>query len=139
MATALVFLFQLFITPVVAQISWPQGQLLPSFPSTAQTQDLFILRESSTRWEGEGSSLSHKTGRLESDGWLCQTGIDAADEHMIYGPYDMSIPAGPNVAEFRMKVDNSRRLHEYYLPFTMPTNNQSIELRVYWGVPPIRK
>ncbi|ACU63065.1 GxGYxYP domain-containing protein [Chitinophaga pinensis] len=165
-ATALVLFFQLFITPVVAQISWPQGQLLPSFPSTAQTQDLFILRESSTRWEGEGSSLSHKTGRLESDGWLCQTGIDAADEHMIYGPYDMSIPAGPNVAEFRMKVDNNTANDDpvvdidvrnattgqilasravtrkqfpiagdytsITLPFTMPANNQSIELRVYW-------
>jgi hypothetical protein len=166
LATALLFLCQLFIMPAMAQLSWPSGQLLPSFPATAQTQDLFILRESSTRWEAEGSSLSHKTGRLETDGWLCQTGIDAADEHMIYGPYDMSIPAGPNVAEFRMKVDNNTANDDpvvdidvrnattgqilasravtrrqfpiagdytsITLPFTMPANNQSIELRVYW-------
>ncbi|SHN10252.1 GxGYxYP domain-containing protein [Chitinophaga sp. CF418] len=164
--TALLLLIQLFITPAMAQITWPAGQLLPSFPSTAQTQDLFILRESSSRWEGEGPALSHKTGRLETDGWLCQTGIDAADEHMIYGPYDGSIPAGPNVAEFRMKVDNNtanddpvvdvdvrnatngqilasrtitRRQFSiagdyvnFTLPFTLPANNQSIELRVYW-------
>src|SRR5687767_1220095 len=84
----LLSLFQLFIIPVTAQITWPSGQLLPSFPAPAQTQDLIILRESSSRWEAEGSALGHKTGRLESDGWLCQTGIDAANEHMIYGPYD---------------------------------------------------
>ncbi|PSL23037.1 GxGYxYP domain-containing protein [Chitinophaga ginsengisoli] len=164
--TALLLLIQLFVTPAMAQITWPAGQLLPSFPSTAQTQDLFILRETSTRWEGEGSALSHKTGRLETDGWLCQTGIDAADEHMIYGPYYTGIPAGPNVAEFRMKVDNntanddpvvdvdvrnatngqllaSRTITRkqfsiagdyvnFTLPFTLPADNQSIELRVYW-------
>ncbi|QHS59670.1 GxGYxYP domain-containing protein [Chitinophaga agri] len=166
LATALFIVLHLFVLPVQAQLSWPSGQLLPSFPATAQTQDLFILRESSTRWEGEGASLGHKTGRLETDGWLCQTGIDKADEHMIYGPYDMSIPAGPNVAEFRMKVDNNTANDDpvvdidvrnattgqilasravtrrqfpiagdytsITLPFTMPANNQSIELRVYW-------
>lgn len=165
--TALMLLFQFCVMPAMAQVSWPAGQLLPSFPATAQTQDLFILREgSSFRWEAEGASLSHKTGRLETDGWLCQTGIDAADEHMIYGPYDRSVPAGPNVAEFRMKVDNNTANNDpvvdvdvrnattgamlasmtitrrqftiagdyvnFTLPFTMPANNQQIELRVYW-------
>jgi hypothetical protein len=93
----------------MAQVNWPSGQLLPSFPAPAQTQDLITLREASTntRWEAEGSSLGHKTGRLETDGWLCQTGIDAANDHMIYGPYDASIPAGSHVAEFRMKIDNN--------------------------------
>lgn len=164
---ATVFLFlQLFILPAMAQISWPSGQLLPSFPATAQTQDLFILRETSTRWEAEGPALSHKTGRLETDGWLCQTGIDAADEHMIYGPYYTGIPAGPNVAEYRLKVDNNTANDDpvvdvdvrnatngqilasmtitrkqfpiagdyvnFTLPFTLPANNQSIELRIYW-------
>jgi hypothetical protein len=103
----LLSLLQLIIIPSMAQISWPQSQLLPSFPAPAQTQDLITLRETSTRWEGEGPLLGHKTGRLESDGWLCQTGIDAPNDHMIYGPYDASIPAGPNVAEFRIKVDNN--------------------------------
>lgn len=153
-------------TPAMAQLNWPSGQLLPSFPAPAQTQDLIILRESSTRWEGEGPNLSHKTGRPETDGWLCQTGIDAANDHMIYGPYDATIPAGPNVAEFRMKVDNNTANNDpvvdidvrnattgqilasrtitrqqfpvasnytnFTLPFTMPDNNQSLELRVYW-------
>jgi hypothetical protein len=152
--------------PSMAQTTWPQGQLLPSFPATAQTQDLIILRETSTKWEGEGSSLSHKTGRLETDGWLCQVGIDAANDHMIYGPYDNTIPAGANVAEFRMKTDNNTANNDpvvdidvrnattgvvlasqtitrtmfsvagsyvsFTLPFTMPADNQSIELRVYW-------
>ena len=156
----------LFFLPSRAQINWPASQLLPSFPAPAQTQDLITLRESSSLWEGEGPNLSHKTGRLETDGWLCQTGIDAANDHMIYGPYDASIPAGPNVAEFRMKIDNNTANNDpvvdidvrnattgqvlasqtitrqqfpvasnytnFTLPFTMPADNQSIELRVYW-------
>ncbi len=100
-------LLQLCIMPAMAQVTWPSAQLLPSFPASAQTQDLIILRETSTRWEAEGSALSHGTGRLETDGWLCQTGIDAANQHMIYGPYNTSVPAGANVAEFRMKTDNN--------------------------------
>lgn len=149
-----------------SQIKWPAAQLLPSFPAPAQTQDLIFLRETTTRWEGEGPALSHKTGRLETDGWLCQTGIDAANDHMIYGPYDASIPAGPNVAEFSMKIDNNTANNDpvvdidvrnattgqvlasqtitrqqfpiasdytnFTLPFTLPADNQSIELRVYW-------
>lgn len=159
-------LMQFAAMPSMAQTTWPQGQLLPSFPATAQTQDLIILRESSTRWEAEGSSISHKTGRLESDGWLCQTGIDAANDHMVYGPYVTTIPAGPNVAEFRLKTDNNTANNDpvvdldvrnattgavlasltvtrtmfsvagnyvtFTLPFTMPADNQSLELRVYW-------
>ena len=159
-------LLLLFIIPSNAQITWPATQLLPSFPTSAQTQDLFILRETSTLWEGEGPALSHKTGRLETDGWLCQTGIDAPNDHMIYGPYSTVVPAGPNVAEFRMKVDNNTANDDpvvdidvrnattgqtlaartitrkqfpiasdytnFTLPFTMPADNQSIELRVFW-------
>lgn len=107
--TVLLTVFQLFMMPVSAQITWPSAQLLPTFPSTAQTQDLITLRETSTsrRWEAESSSIGHKTGRLEGDGWLCQAGIDAPNEHMVYGPYDTNTPAGPNVAEFRMKIDNN--------------------------------
>lgn len=159
-------LLQLCIIPAMAQINWPSSQLLPSFPTPASTQDLITLRETSSRWEGEGPQLSHKTGRLETDGWLCQTGIDAPNDHMIYGPYDTSIPAGPNMAEFRMKIDNNTANNDpvvdidvrnattgqvlasqtitrqqfpiasdytsFTLPFTMPADNQSIELRVFW-------
>ncbi len=97
--------------PAVAQaaVSWPSGQLLPSFSPPAPTQDLITLRESSSRvsWEGEGPYLRHNTGRNDGDGWLCQTGIDAPNQHMIYGPYDPSLPAGPSTAYFRMKIDNN--------------------------------
>jgi hypothetical protein len=72
MVAVLLPLLLLFIMSSNAQITWPASQLLPSFPTSAQTQDLFILRETSTLWEGEGSALSHKTGRLETDGWLCR-------------------------------------------------------------------
>lgn len=103
----LLALLSLFSLSSIAQINWPSGQLLPSFPAPAPTQDLIYLRENSWRWEGESPQLGHKTGRPETDGWLCQVGIDAANDHMIYGPYDTGIPAGPHVAAFRMKVDNN--------------------------------
>lgn len=44
-AIAAVFLLQIVIFPSMAQITWPSGQLLPSFPKSAQTQDFIILRE----------------------------------------------------------------------------------------------
>jgi len=97
----------LLTTTSEAQITWPPGQLLPSFPATATNQDLYTLVEKSWRWEAEGPSMGHKTGRSESDGWLCQVGIDAANDHMVYGPYDTSLTAGQYVAEFRMKTDNN--------------------------------
>jgi hypothetical protein len=90
-----------------AQITWPQGQLLPSFPARANNQDLFYLNEKSWRWEAEGPSIGHNTGHLDTDGWLCQTGVDAANNHMVYGPYDTTLTAGSYVAEFRMKIDNN--------------------------------
>ena len=39
----LVASMQFFIATSFAQISWPTGQLLPSFPATAHTQDLIYL------------------------------------------------------------------------------------------------
>lgn len=111
--SSLILLFPLFIQPAMAQNTWPAGQLLPTFPATSQTQDLIYLNGSSAtnertwRWEAEGSSIGHKTGRPESDGWLCQTGIDAPNQHMVYGPYDNTVTSGPNTAEFRMKIDNN--------------------------------
>lgn len=112
--TALAFLLLLsFNVFTVAQITWPEGQLLPSFPAPALTQDLFYLNGSvapyvrTWRWQAEATTVSHGTGHLETDGWLCQVGVDAANQHMIYGPNDRTVTAGPNVAEFRMKIDNN--------------------------------
>ncbi len=93
--------------PLAATLSWPADQLLPSFPAPAATQDLIQLHEQEQHWEAEGPALSHKTGRLETDGWLCQVGIDTPNEHMIYGPYDSTVPAGPNTALFRLKIDDN--------------------------------
>jgi len=105
--TLLLALLSLLYLPSAAQIKWPAGQLLPSFPAPASTQDLIMLRESTSRWEAEGLSMGHNTGRPETDGWLCQTSIDAPRQHMVYGPYYNGLPAGPNVAEFRLKIDNN--------------------------------
>lgn len=106
-------LLLLLATSATAQINWPAGQLLPSFPATASNLDLFynngtsLPQQRSWRWEAEGPSISHNTGRLETDGWLCQVGIDAANQHMVYGPYDNTVTAGYNIAEFSMKTDNN--------------------------------
>lgn len=95
-----------------AQITWPASQLLPSFPTTASSQDLIYLNGSVTpysktwTWQAEGVNLSHLTGAIETDGWLCKVGTDAANEFMINGAIDSTVTMGPNVAEFRMKVDN---------------------------------
>jgi hypothetical protein len=91
----------------LAGVSWPNGQLLPSFSAPDATQDLITLRYPSPRWQAEGTSLAHATGHLDGDGWLCQTGIDAPNLFMVYGPYDTSLPVGPNTASFRLKIDNN--------------------------------
>ena len=93
--------------PSRADVTWPDDQLLPSFPAPATTQDLIFLRGASFTWQAEGPSLGHGTGHLDGDGWLCQVGVDAPAKHMIYGPYDASLPAGGNTARFRMKIDNN--------------------------------
>ncbi|UII24024.1 PA14 domain-containing protein [Fulvivirga ligni] len=101
----LIFISTIWSIPSMAQISWPEDQLLPSFPAPEQTQDLIILRESSSQWQAEGGDTQHDTGRNDGDGWLCQTGIDAANEYMVISP-SYQLFEGPNVAEFRIKVDN---------------------------------
>lgn len=45
--TFILLWFQLLVLPAVAQLKWPAGQLLPSFPASALTQDLIILHETS--------------------------------------------------------------------------------------------
>ncbi|MEK8032866.1 GxGYxYP domain-containing protein [Ideonella sp. DXS29W] len=95
-----------------ADITWPTKQLLPSFAAPKPVQDLITLRETPLRWEAEGPAIAHATGRPDGDGWLCQTGIDAPNAHMVYGPYDNSVPPGPNTAEFVLKIDNNTANNE---------------------------
>ena len=64
--------------PASAGITWPSSQILPSFPAPAATQDLIQLHGATQQWQVEGPGIGHNTGRLETDGWLCQTGIDPA-------------------------------------------------------------
>jgi hypothetical protein len=107
----LICYFLLFITPVTAQVTWPQGQILPTFSATAQTQDLFVIKQASfgpmTRWEAEGLSISHDIGHVSGDGWLCQSAIDSPNNYMVKGPYVKNVPAGLNTAEFSMMINNN--------------------------------
>lgn len=105
-ACVLVVLLVCASLPVNAAITWPSNQLLPSLSTPASTLDL-INTSTVKIYQGEGSQLGHGTGHIDGDGWLCQTGIDAPNQHMIYGPYDTSIPAGPGTAVYKMKIDNN--------------------------------
>ncbi len=107
--SALALFFAPLCTSSLAQadVTWPAEQALPTFSAPAQTQDLILLRASSTTWQAEGPALGHATGHLDGDGWLCQTGVDAPGKHMIYGPYETGLPAGDNTARFRLKIDNN--------------------------------
>ncbi len=92
-----------------AEVAWPAGQAMPSFSAPASTQDLIVLRAGSgaLRWQAEGPRIGHGTGRVETDGWLCQTGIDKPNDFIAFGPYERGLPTGANVARFRLKTDNN--------------------------------
>ncbi len=101
-------LISLFMNDVssLAAVNWPANQWLPSLSAPAATLDV-ISTETSKTYEGEGTLVAHGTGHNDGDGWLCQTGIDTPNQHMIYGPYDTSIPAGAGTAVFKIKIDNN--------------------------------
>jgi hypothetical protein len=89
-----------------AGVSWPAEQILPSFSEPASTLDVMNL-VAEYKFEAEGNKVGHDTGRLEGNGWLAQTSIDAPNKHMVYGPYATDIPAGANQAYFDMITDNN--------------------------------
>ena len=105
----------LLLLPVIAgaQISWPDGQLLPRFPESAKTQDLIYLNGSTPvyaktwTWQAESDALQHATGRLDGDGWICEEGIHTPNQFMIYGPNEKNVTTGPNFADFRIMIDNN--------------------------------
>jgi hypothetical protein len=105
-ARALAVALLALAAPVRADFTWPEGQLLPTFPAPAQNQDHILLRTSASTWQAETNVLGHGTGRADGDGWLCQTGMHEPG-HMIYGPYETGLPAGRNTARFRMLIDNN--------------------------------
>jgi len=105
---ALSILLSLFAyaTPAYAAVTWPSDQLLPSLSAPAATLDM-INTATVKLYQAEGDQFSHGTGHDDGDGWLCQCGIDMPNQHMLYGPYDTSIPAGPGTAVYKMKIDNN--------------------------------
>ena len=89
-----------------AAVTWPAGQLLPSLSTPASTQDLISLVTDHV-YPATASTVAHKTGHDDGDGWLCQVGIDTPNAHMLYGQYDTSLPPGQNAANFNMKIDDN--------------------------------
>lgn len=88
-----------------AGVSWPAGQVLPSFSTPAATLDVMDVT-TEFAYQAEGSQVGHNTGHLDGDGWLCQTGIDTPNAHMVYGPYATNIPVGQNTAFYDISIDN---------------------------------
>ena len=117
-----------------AQISWPEGQLLPSFPASASTQDLIYINNSTPiysiawTWQAESDEISHATGRPDTDGWVCEPGIDAVNQYMIYGPYDRNVTAGPNYADFRILIDNNSINDEPVVELDVRNNTTGVVL-----------
>lgn len=105
--------FLLLPIAVHAQLSWPEGQLLPTFPAPAATQDLIYMNGSvptyfkSWTWQAESEELTHETGELQTDGWICQPGVHTSDKYMVKSLPDKTITQGLNTAEFRMRIDNN--------------------------------
>ncbi|SFT27699.1 GxGYxYP domain-containing protein [Paenibacillus sp. BC26] len=87
-------------------LTWPSGQILPSFSAPAATLDEINL-VSEYRYEAEGTAALHNSGHLDGNGWLSQVGIDTANQYMVYGPYVTDVPTGTNTAYFDMIVDNN--------------------------------
>lgn len=57
-------------------------------------------------WEAEGANVGHLIGRVDGDGWSANTAQDDAS-FLLFGPYTTVVPAGPQVAKFRLLVDNN--------------------------------
>lgn len=86
-------------------LTWPTGQVLPSFSSPAPKLDLIDVT-SNKKYEAEGTKFTHPTGRADGDGWLAQCGMDEVG-YMLDGIHLTDIPEGINTANFEMKVDNN--------------------------------
>jgi len=86
-------------------LTWPTGQVLPSFSTPASKLDLIDVT-STKKYEAEGTQFTHPTGRNDGDGWLVQCGIDEVG-YMLDGTHITDIPVGINTANFEMKVDNN--------------------------------
>ncbi|RXZ77666.1 hypothetical protein EBB07_30110 [Paenibacillaceae bacterium] len=89
-----------------AAISWPSGQVLPSFPAPAATLDV-IDTTTEFKYQSNDPRILHSTGHLDRDNWIVRTGIDNENEFMVYGPYATDIPVGINTAFFELAVDNN--------------------------------
>lgn len=108
------FLFLLWISlHVNAQLNWPEGQLLPSFPAPASTMDLIYMNgtvptySKNWTWQAESSDVTHETGKAEGDGWIGQAGTHVADKYLIKSPRVEEVTNGLNFADFRLKIDNN--------------------------------
>ena len=92
-------------TVLAEGLTWPAGQVLPSFSTPASKLDLIDVTYSK-RYKAVGTQFTHPTGRFDGDGWLVQCGIDAVG-YMLDGTHITDIPVGINTANFGMKEDNN--------------------------------
>lgn len=103
-AAALFLILQLLSISAVAQIMWPSDQILPSFPATAQTQDLFYLSNSPKELRYLFSSLKGIVNMTKPRMFVYDG--DAAAE----GPYTWLQSLGLNWVEYS---DNWQLITKY--------------------------
>ncbi|ATB27180.1 GxGYxYP domain-containing protein [Melittangium boletus] len=113
---------------LAAGITWPSNQVLPSFSAPAATLDLMDLTTSEFRYEAEGPHIRHGTGRLEGNGWLAQTSIDAPNQFLTYGPYVTDIPTGNNTAFFDLSIDNNTASNNVMVTVDVRDNETGVVL-----------
>ena len=114
-----------------AGVTWPSNQVLPSFSAPAGTVEILdLLATSDFRYEAEGSQVRHGTGRLDGNGWLAQTGIDAPNQFLITGPYAADIPVGANTAFFELTIDNNTANDELMVTLDVRDNTTGALLAV---------
>lgn len=77
--------------------------------------------------------LYHKTGHAEGDGWAATPGKDRSD-FLIFGPYTTNIPAGENVALFRLKINRNTGPNDYVARIDVVSDmgNHTLAKRYLW-------
>jgi hypothetical protein len=91
-------------------VSWPTMQvsaLRPEPAVEAVRPDVAVPADKKiTVIEGEIYGTEHAIGQAVGDGWEAKTGRDAAG-YMLTGPARSDVPAGAQMAQFRLMVDNN--------------------------------
>jgi len=74
--------------------------------SDTETWQVTVQTGPVATFEAEGAGMGHQIGRAITGGWRAMV-TDAVNQFSTYGPYTTSLPTGPLVARFWLRVDNN--------------------------------